>query len=357
MLDIQENKRIRAIDFVRGISVLLMIPVHCMIIYSDTDTWKNSILGKIIQVFECGSPMFLITMGISFAFSRKQDFKAMMIRGFMILGMGYLLNAVRFLIPLAFFGGLPELFVIANDRVQGDPTNFIYFLLLGDIFQLAGLSILFMAGIAQFTKNKNVYVILGLLIIVFSKELSGFRIGIVGLDYVCDLLWGNQYNVYFPIFPWMSFILLGLFFGIQYREENNVIFIYKKMVYYSIVLIMLGLFLCMYNYEYHFDDYYHLGPGGTIILMGIDLLLIWLGHLFVKYSKSNKLYEFFYYCSYNVSYFYIIQWILISWGMILFGYSNQQTGTVLFLMIGMTVFTFIILQIKNKFFGVKSIFG
>lgn len=358
MLEIEENERILTIDFVRGISVLLMIPVHCMIIYSDTDTWKNSILGKIIQVIECGSPMFLIAMGISFAFSKRQDFKTMIIRGLTILGIGYLLNGVRFLIPMVFFGGLPELFLTANDRVQGDPANFIYFLLLGDIFQLAGLSVLFMTGMMQLTKNKNMYLILGLIIVALSRKFSGFRVEIIGFDYICDLLWGNQYNVYFPIFPWMSFILLGLFFGIGYREEkNNVVFVYKKMVYYSIGFIVLGLLLCMYNYEYHFGDYYHLGPGGSIMLMGIDLLLIWISHLFVKYSKPNKLYKLFYYSSKNVSSFYVIQWILISWGMVLFGYSNRQTISLLFLIVSITLLTFVLLQIKDRFFGAKIIFG
>lgn len=345
-----KNKdRILAIDFVRGLSVMLMIPVHCMIIYASIDTWENSILGKIIQVLEQGTPMFLIVMGISFAFSKRQTFKAISIRGFNILGLGYVLNCFRFLIPIVLFGGLPVLFVKAN-RIESDIiTQVIYFFLLGDILQLAGLSLLLMGLILKWVKNKYVPLILGLLIVAFSREVSGFRIGTPVLDYMCDLLWGNQYNVYFPAFPWMAFILIGLFFGMWYKEKKeNVQYVYQRMLYCSFGFVSIGMLLCTLDYEYHFGDYYHLGPGGSIVLLGLNLFLIWVGHLFVKYFKPNKFYSLLYYCSKNVTAFYVIQWILINWSMSVFGYANQDQVDLLFIIAVITTMTFGILYIKNK---------
>ncbi|WBX77062.1 heparan-alpha-glucosaminide N-acetyltransferase domain-containing protein [Tenacibaculum ovolyticum] len=344
------NKRVDAIDFVRGISVLLMIPVHSMIVYSTMDTWNNTLLGKIAQVLEKGTPMFLVVMGLSFVFSSRLSMKSIIKRGLSVLAKGYGLNILRFVVPMIFFGGFPRAFIEGNGLTPGDSYNLLFFTLLGDILQLAGFSLIIMGIIIKFIKNKYAALISAMLIVFFSRELSGFRPGIVGLDYVCDLLWGKTYNVYFPIFPWMSFILIGLFFGMWYQERGNDIrFMFGKMLPFGIAFLFIGAGLCYYNYEYNFGDYYHLGPGGTIILMGINLLIVWLGHITVKHFPKYKLFSVFYYSSKNVTSFYLIQWVLVYWGVLFFGFGSQTSQVKLLLIItGITLLTFGILWLKEK---------
>ena len=345
---ISENKnRILGLDLVRGMSVLLMIPVHCMLIYASMDTWETSILGKIIQVVEKGTPMFLVVMGISFAFSSRNTFSTTIRRGLKIASFGYLLNIARFIIPLL-LGGIPDSFITINGLTVGDSYNFMFFLLLGDILQLAGISLLLLAFINKFSKNKYVILSIALLIVFFTKELSGYRPGIPLLDYICDLLWGNQFNVYFSVFPWTSFILIGLFFGKWYKElDNNASIMYTWMWRMGLLFLGIGIGLCTLDYAYHFGDYYHLGPGGFLLLIGINLLLVWLGQVLVSYVRHNRFFELCYFSSKNVTSFYIIQWVLVNWGMAIFGYSIQNELSALCIIIIITLTTFLLLYLKS----------
>lgn len=346
-----KSKRILAIDFARGLSVLFMIPVHIMILYATLETWQGTPLGKFGQLLERGTPMFLVVMGLSFVFSHRDTMQDIIKRGIRILLTGYLLNIFRFIIPILFFGGLPEDLVTANGLTPGNSYNLKHFGLLGDILQLSGMSLVIMGIILKFIKNKYVALISALLIVAFSRELSGFRPGIPGLDYLCDLLWGNQFNVYFPVFPWMAFILIGLFFGMWYREKDkNSYYMFNTMLPFGIGFILLGGGLCFYSYEYHFGDYYHLGPGGTIILMGINLLLIWLSRIIVQRIPNSKFFNLLEYCSKNVTSFYFIQWVLIYWASTFFFGVWKQTSQLklIAIMIVITLLTFVVLSIKLK---------
>ena len=125
--------------------------------------------------------------------------------------------------------------------------------------------------------------------VVFTKEIQGFRLGIAGIDYVLDLLWGNSWNVYFAVFPWFSFILLGMFFGKWYKEKNKSNnYLFNSMLISGIVLAVTGGILCYYNFEYHFGDYFHLGPGGVVYLAGFNLILMWLAYKLVTKIKATR---------------------------------------------------------------------
>ncbi|KZS42898.1 hypothetical protein AWE51_16155 [Aquimarina aggregata] len=319
------TNRILAIDLARGISVLMVVIVHTLWIYGDIHTQSETWLGSIIHLIGKGTPMFLIAMGVSFTLSRNQSIILSIKRALYILGIGYFMNFMKFILPVL-VDTVPDNFIAAYGWTKPVTLdNMLYMLGTGDILQLAGVSLLFMGIINRFSKNKFVPVLLALIIAVFSKEIHGFRLGIKGVDYILDLLWGAEWNVYFALFPWFSFILIGMFFGMWYKEQNKSNrYLFNRMGIAGIVLMLLGGGLCIYNFTYHFGDYFHLGPGGTIYLAGFNLTLLWLTNLLVTRIKKNKVFEFFYYCSKRVTTIYVIQWIIICWGMGFLGY--QQFG-------------------------------
>lgn len=326
------NNRILAIDVARGLSVILMMMIHTMLIYGDIPTQTNSLLGKFILLIGKGTPMFLVTMGVSFVLSRRQSLQSVCKRGLYILGIGYGMNALKFLVPELFFGGLSDAFVQAYGLTSGTLKTGIFFLLLGDILQLAGITLFIMGLINHCSKNKYVPLVIALLIAAVSKELSGFRIGIEGLDYLCDLFFSNLFNVYFPVFPWASFILLGMFFGRWYKElEENQSLFFKKMLLVGSIFLSIGIVFNLINYEYHFGDYYHLGPGGSILLMGLNLVFLWLMNSIVTSVKPDKLFQSLLFCSKHVTSLYVIQWTVINWGMYLIGFWSHPQMTVLLL--------------------------
>ncbi|WP_343697863.1 heparan-alpha-glucosaminide N-acetyltransferase domain-containing protein [Flavobacterium sp.] len=331
METVQQKKRVLAIDIARGMSVIFMMMIHTMLIYGTIETQTKTVLGEIILWLGRGTTMFLVSMGISFVLSRRQTFTAVCKRALYILAIGYGMNFLKFLVPEFVFGGLPEAFVSAYDLKSGTLETGIFFLLLGDILQLAGLTLFIMGLINHYSKSKYVPLIVALAIIAVSKELSGFRVGIVGLDYICDLFFSNQFNVYFPVFPWSAFILIGMFLGRWYKElnENQEVF-FKKMLLVGLGFMAVGGILNFSNPEYHFGDYYHLGPGGSILLLGVNLVFYWFINLVVNlFKENNKVFKLLIFCSKHVTSLYVIQWVLINWGMYVLGFWQHDQWFVL----------------------------
>lgn len=349
----EKQKRVRAVDFVRGFSVLMMIPVHVMMLFASIETWENTITGSFVQLLERGSPIFLIVMGISFAFSRNANKNGILKKALFIIGLGYVLNFLRFIVPVLFFGGFSENFINASGLQLSNPSKMLNYFLKGDMFQLVGISLFLIGLMFKFlTKNKYVLVALALVIMWLSKVVSGIQLGIPVVDYILNLIWGNNFDVYFPLFPWMSFILMGLYLGLSYKEnkENADKSLFRPMLYLGIAFLVIGKLLCNYNYEYHFGDYYHLGPGGSMGLMGIMLVLFWIYYQIERVlPKDNYISTLFFYCSKNVTSFYIFQWILIYWLLAFTDFSVYNELTVLGIMLGVNLGVFGMLFIFNKY--------
>ncbi|MBB6463625.1 heparan-alpha-glucosaminide N-acetyltransferase domain-containing protein [Flammeovirga kamogawensis] len=348
------STRYTTLDVLRGSSVLFLIPLHCMMMYATAETWKNSILGELMLIAERGTPVFLIVMGFSFVFSKRQSAKAVLKRGFKILGVGYLLNTLKFVVPIL-TGILPANLIEAHGLAQSTSlSNMLHFFLLGDILQLAGVSLLIMGILTPLLHNKYAVLLFGLIIIGTAKLVSGFNVNVIGIDYLLDLLWSNKYNVYFPIFPWMSFILMGRFLGMLYKEHKASSKKYNQLVlFYALGIIGFGMLLCVIDYTYHFGDYYHLGPGGTLLLLGVNMLFLSIVPLFVKFipQQINQLLLF---TSKNVTSFYIIQWVIIDWGMGIFGFAQLNQFQILLIIPFYTLLTFIILKFKDNLWLASS---
>jgi uncharacterized membrane protein len=350
-----KKNRIVAIDFARGISVLMVVFVHTMLIYGSIPTQTDSILGQVILWMGRGTPMFLVIMGISFIQSRRQDVSSVCRRALWILSVGYLLNILKFWVPEYIFGGLPKEFLAAYGLISQTLESALFFLGLGDILQLAGITLFLIAIINLFSQNKWTPLVIGLLIIAISREVSGFRLGITGIDYLCDLFFSNKFNVYFPVFPWSSFILIGVFLGKWLKElqENQKVF-FKNLVILGVLFVLGGGFLIYLDPEYHFGDYYHLGPGGSIVLMGVIVMFLWFSNFLVKLigEQNKKFFKAITYLSKNVTSLYVIQWVLINWGMYVFGFWKHNQFVVALLIILMTSLTLLVntlfLRLKQK---------
>ncbi len=354
----EKQKRVRAVDFVRGFSVLMMIPVHVMMLFASKQTWENTLIGNIVQLLEKGSPIFLIVMGISFAFSSKANKSGILKKALLIIALGYILNFLRFIVPVLFFGGFSENFVQASGLQLSNSSKMLNYFLKGDMFQLVGISLLLLSLTFNFLiKNKYLLIILALIIMWLSKVVSGIQLGVPGIDYILNLIWGNNFEVYFPLFPWMSFILMGLYFGLSYKEnpENVNKSLFKPILYYGIGFSVIGKLLCNYDYEYHFGDYYHLGPGGTMGLMGSVILIFWCFYQIERVlPRDNYINTLFFYCSKNVTSFYIFQWILIYWLLAFTDFSVYNEFTVLVIMLVVNLGVFGLLFIFNKYIVSKK---
>ncbi|WP_298773152.1 heparan-alpha-glucosaminide N-acetyltransferase domain-containing protein [uncultured Shewanella sp.] len=345
-----KSTRLQAIDVARGLSVVIMIMVHTLWIYGDVATQGSTVFGSVIHILGKGTAAFLVAMGISYVLSRDQSILGTLKRGFYTLGLGYMMNALKFVVPIAVFNTMPENFIAAYSWSSPLSLPQLHYLFLtGDILQLAGLSLIFIAFIGYFIKNKWGVFTLALVMILSSKVVSGLRLDISGVDYLLDLLWGNQYSVYFPLFPWMACVLFGLFIGMAYKERNyDQGFLYRSLGLSGLVMMLLGAALCFYDFKYHFADFFHLGPGGAIYLMGLTAFVYWGIDWIIRHTKPNRFYVLLQYCSQRVTSMYIIQWVLICWGMGILGYQTFSTLGVMALIPLFITLTFLVQYVKDR---------
>ena len=331
----EHNGRVLIIDFGRGVAALLLVVIHSLWMYGSVETQADSALGTTIHMIGKLTASFLICMGLSFVLTRHTSLAYGLKRAVMILLAGYLLNALKFIVPISVFGTMPENFIEAygwSSPLNGGQLR--YLLLTGDILQMAGVSFLIITLIRHFITNKNVILALALLVPLFTELVRGYRLGVPGVDYVLDLLWGDQWNVYFPVFPWISCILVGMYMGQYYqdhgRQEQAIYDFSLKM---GVALTALGAPLIWYDWDYFFRDFFHTGIGGTYYLIGVNLLVFWvLSWLVFKPLKNNaRFMNGMMYLSKRVTSIYIIQWTLVCWLMGIIGYQTLNSAQLLML--------------------------
>ncbi|WP_378186514.1 heparan-alpha-glucosaminide N-acetyltransferase domain-containing protein [Aquimarina sp. W85] len=321
------SNRVHTIDFARGLSVFLIAIVHTLWMYGDLATQSDTWLGYCIHTIGKGTPIFLLVMGFSYTLSRNQSLKLSCKRALILLAAGYGMNFLKFHVPIL-LGIMPENFIAAYGWTTPlSWKNLLYLFGTGDILQLAGVSLLFMGVINYFSVNKWIPLFIAFCILIATPYVRGLMSGIDGLDYLLAILWSDKWDIYFAIFPWFTFILVGMFFGRWYHEnQRNQKFIFSRMLSIGLITLIIGLLMCFYDYKYHFGDYFHLGQGGVIYLTGFNLIILWISYQIVSRSAHNSIFSFLYYCSERVTSIYIIQWVVICWGMSVLGY--QQFGVI-----------------------------
>lgn len=322
-----------AVDMGRGLAVLLMVFVHTLWMYAAKDVQSDSWLGHLVHFIGKGSAAFLICMGVSLVLARNRSASALATRGLLILLLGYALNAMKFVIPV-WVGVAPDSFIAAYGwQAPLTGGQYLYLLLTGDILQLAGCSLLVLAVLTPWLHNRWLMLALGLLVVACAKVFAGLQLGIVGVDYLLRLLFSDSWQVYFPVFPWLSFIFFGLFLGLTVRQrEFNYRAVFRRLPWVGLPLLLVGGALCYWDFEYHFGDFFHLGPGGALYLLGINLLLLWGINAIETHARDGWLMALLRYCSQRVTSLYVIQWTLICWGMGLVGFQTLNSGQTLLAM-------------------------
>lgn len=351
----QQSKRIEALDLIKGMSVIGMIIIHTLLTFADVKSQSETFIGNFIVFLGRGTSIFLICMGLTFMTSRHQSLKSALTRGGLLLAAALFMNFLKFIFPVI-FGFAPDNFIQRYGWHGPIEQQYLYLMLLGDILQLAGMSLLFIGFIRKYVTNKYGILAIGLLIALVSREVSGINLDYPVINYVLDLLFNNDFPayVYFPVFPWVSFIIIGMFFGKWYQELNyDRLQLFKNMLYIGFLFVALGApFVFIYG-DYNYNGFYHMGPGGVVYFAGWTLIFLWIIFKISVNVKENKFIKLLKYCSRNLTTMYMTQWILISWGKGIFGFRENGITTVLAL-IGLYIILTFSVQILLDFFRKKN---
>ncbi|MCP4024594.1 MAG: DUF1624 domain-containing protein [Desulfobacteraceae bacterium] len=319
------SQRIEYIDFVRGIAILFMIWQHAMIFYA-VDGGERSILGGIVLLLGTApaAPVFMVIMGIFFMKAKNKGVLYGLVRGIKLLALGYILNCFRFFIPLT-IGTLTGL-------KFPSPISANALLFSVDILQMAGLSLIIMALLRQFLPFKQLWVV----IVVLIAFISPLIWGLFPSYPIVSLLWGEQAFVFFPLFPWVIYPIIGMYLHAPIFDEKNeyyFFFLFKI----GVVLIIAGtvLWTSISNEIFVQGDYHRSGPAVHMVIIGFVFIWLFFCKSIFGKLRIDTLKNILFFWSKNVTIIYFIQWVLYGWGMLVFGW--QSLDPVIALCIGWMV--------------------
>lgn len=353
---ILNNGRIQYLDLARGIAVFFMIMQHAMIMHESSGGEGHTIIGNIFIALGTApaAPVFIFFMGVFLVKSNK-SLKENMMRGVKLFLLGYGLNLIRFTIPLVIAGWgkmlSPGLFGVVSGEPHGIMNYAIYLLFTVDIFQLAGLSLIFFSALKKYGDNKYIIPVLVLGILLLSTYLWGIYDSVI----LFMPLWGKSEIVDFPLFPWCIYFLLGMYLSKYFYTPTMERKVKKGFIIAGGLLALMG---CITIGNFPIGDYYR--SGFSVHILIISFLFFWLSmcdYIVKKMSRKgfDRFLNIIYFWSSNVTGIYVIQWILFGWSVLIIGSNRMPDYAAMaigFLVVIMSHFIYG----KTKHIQLKSLF-
>lgn len=330
------------LDLARGLAAIFMVSTHIVSINTDVQIAEHSTFGRVITLLgeAPAAPVFMVVMGTLYTYKRKHQFTNDIKRAFSLFAKGYYLNFLRLAVPsVLFLFYIPSGSNETDDNVTNFADDIISNLLVVDILQVAGLSYLVMAIVNKLQLSNIFITLMILLVLVFSPFIWGIGTDVPLLGRLLEPLWGiNGEMVSFPLFPWVTYPLVGMLLGRRYSIQ---ITLTKQAMGYQfsfgVLLSFIGMFISNTNVLFHFGDYWRTGPGGLLVYIGF--VLQWLAFMYFIFPLVHvglfKLLEFI---SDNITNFYIVQWILVSASIVILnGYKLNVSESIIAIMIVVTL--------------------
>jgi uncharacterized membrane protein len=287
----------------RGLAALFMVMQHSILVYEYTSGEETGIIGTVLVVLGTApaAPIFMLVMGVFMMKSTASNW-AFVRRGFKLLLAGYVLNFLRFSLPLLLDGQTLEAF------------SMLFYV---DIFQLAG--VFFVSSVLFRKVANNLYFspLFSLAILFISPYLWG----ITPQTPVTDLFWGMGETVSFPFFPWCVYPLLGMYLS-KYIGHAS---IEKK---YRVGMTFIASAFCVVGFSvlglFPYSDYQRFGFGASILMIAFVLFYTLATERITNklaLTPNNKIVNVLVFWSENLTNIYWISWILFSIIAIIIGYN------------------------------------
>ena len=311
------KNRIISLDLSRGFTVLFIAPIHAMLLFSIPsirETWIGTIFRFIAEV--PGAQLFMVLMGLSFYLKTRNRFRKVIPKIFILLFTGYLLNFLKFTLPIL-LGILPKQ-LITELEISPGIEGVIQSLLIGDIFHFAGIALVVLLALSLVFKNHILPFTFGILICFASPLFWDITSSNPLNNYLLALVGGKPPLVFFPLLPWLAYPLTGYVLGYFIKDGCSV----QSFMPMGIIFIVIGSLTIQYFLSCTDISFYRTCPGHCMIHIGI--VIVWLGiwEWFATRIKCNLFFELLKYLSRHITLLYIIQWLVIFFLLPFLGYQK-----------------------------------
>jgi len=319
--------RIRGFDLARGLAVVFMIGVHVLWHWGAPETWTSPI-GQVISFLggPTAAPVFMFLMGASLAFSSRTSFGSLVARGLWLVWLGYLLNLLRGVVP-AYLGLSTG--VVTPEQIA--PFTLPWLLTTVDVHHMAGLSLVAIAGLALAARPGWSWLVVASAVVLAGPFLRGLEFGTPVLDAPLTPILGGAPNVYYAVVPWIAFPLVGAAFGTVVARAADRPRVFRRGAVLGVALCAAGVGMFIVSPpSFDVDTYWRMPPSFFVAILGLVLLWLWACDLVVRHVRANRLLTFLYGWSANVIAIYFTHWLVVGWGVGIFGFRSQPLEGALF---------------------------
>jgi hypothetical protein len=295
-------KRYTLPDLLKGFAVFLIIPIHILETFINY-TGRESLFGKTLLLLggPLAVPVFMMVMGYFVSLNKKSPIQNV-IRGIKIIIIGFLLNIglnLSLLIKIEFEGW------------QFDPLQYIFGV---DVLYMAGLSIVILSVLKSLKKGQLWITLFLILFVSISTSQLNRILTIPDRNYFLPFIAGEYLWSYFPLFPWLSYSLIGFLFQ---KTEQRIMQFFLKHKSVSITLVSVIFVLVVLFSQFgikttiNLSEYYHHTFMFLLWAVGVDILWIILLRFIVQRFPEFSIIVFLRWLGKNITVFYIIQWLII----------------------------------------------
>jgi len=332
----------------RGFIVFIMPAVHSVWLYSSNDV-KEGLLGMLLGFLAegPGAQLFMFLMGVFIVLGRPKTTIQIMKRSLIIFLIGYVLNLFKLVIP--YYAGWISLQFFTDNQFPVDAMLPLNLLLVGDILQFAAIAYLICSLINKARKPVVVIVILFLFVLILSPKAWEFSANNFVGTKILELFNGSPPYVFFPVFPWLVYPLLGLLGGkLIQRFRNRVVVVFFAIV--GSFAILGGYYLTLHEPFSWNQTFYRLGTGGTIMHSGLVLAWLALFLLIPEFTKDNFFFRLIKWLNKDITVIYLLQWIVIMWMLPAFGYNHLTLFESILALLVTSAISFSIPYLFQKYF-------
>jgi uncharacterized membrane protein len=312
--------RVRGFDLARGLAVVFMIGVHVLWHWGAPETWTSPI-GQVISFLggPTAAPVFMFLMGASLAFSSRSSFGSLVVRGLWLVWLGYLLNVLRGVLP-AYLGLSAG--VVTPEQIA--PFTLPWLLTTVDVHHMAGLSLVFIALLGLLARPGWAWLVAGAAVVLAGPFIRGLEFGTPLLDGPLTPILGGAPNVYYAVVPWIAYPLVGAVFGtvVARSADRPRVFRWGALLGVALCAAGVGLFVVSPP-AFDVDTYWRMPPSFFVAIVGLVLVWLWACDLIVRHVRANRAFDFLYGWSANVIAIYFTHWLVVGWGVGVFGFRSQ----------------------------------
>lgn len=305
--DAEEVNRRRQleVDIAKALAIIFMVFCHAYLaLYADLGEGMNFFVDGIIGG-AYAAPVFMFTMGMGFAYSRRNDAKSLFFRGLRIFILAYVLNFIRLNIPSFICFGITG----GSEYLTSWARN----LFVVDILQFAGLSMMIIAGFKKLKLNWWFLLGFAAILSIIGPFLIGKATPNAGFNLFLDLFYRADGNSYFPLFHWFLLPVVGLKAGELYlhlKDKTNfflfiLLFAFPASCVFEVIAYFMGVGLLS-----EFTGFYAFTLLSGVTLCGFVLgFLSLIGLILLPFKKPHV--GFFCFLSRNVNAIYCIHWAIL----------------------------------------------